>query len=240
MPADIWFPLYAADYLSDTRVGLLTLAQQGILLRFWCHLWKDGPLPNDLESLVRLTGGEINEVQGVVSRFLTASDDGKWLTSPRLEEERSRALANIKQKSEAGKAGMKARWGQRDTNTRITEQLRQDNPSPSPTPTPTTTTPPPAREIVHKWLTNHPTWQGPIDMLRAGVGAPGGRPIGDDVLAIVLTDLATKHEPTVHLLRQCVRAYLRAEREGDGSLASRNDAAEAEALARLQARERAR
>lgn len=142
MPADIWLPLYASDYLADGKVRALTRPQRSVLVELWCFHWRDGPLPNDLGMLCRMLGdAEPDTVQPVVAQFFTATDDGLRLVSERLHREKIRAELNIEAKKVAGRASAKSRSGNKiehPFNDRSTTVERMPNPSPSPTPLPTT------------------------------------------------------------------------------------------------------
>lgn len=67
-------------------------------------------------------------------------------------------------------------------------------------------------DSVNSWLAEHPTWAGALEMIRAGVGMPDGRPPTEDEIALAVADIATKPNPTPILLRQCIAAQQRAAR----------------------------
>ena len=50
------FQFYAGDYLSSSRVTLLTLEEEGAYIRLLCHCWLHGSIPNDPEMIARLIG----------------------------------------------------------------------------------------------------------------------------------------------------------------------------------------
>ena len=51
-----WFPLYAADFLSDPKVVVLNNEELGIYFRLLCYHWIDGSLPDDDLELATLSG----------------------------------------------------------------------------------------------------------------------------------------------------------------------------------------
>lgn len=136
---NIWFPIYARDFLADGRVRRLTPAQRGHLVDLWCYQWRDGPLPNDLGDLCRMLGeATIEDVQKVVGLFFTASEDGKMLVSQRLTRELTRAEQLREARRKRTAAATKARLGgKKNVTSDVTDNvtlLVTDTPSPSPAP----------------------------------------------------------------------------------------------------------
>jgi uncharacterized protein YdaU (DUF1376 family) len=52
-----WFPFYAADWLADEDVELMTLEQQGAYVRLLCYQWREGSIPADPNKIRNLLGG---------------------------------------------------------------------------------------------------------------------------------------------------------------------------------------
>jgi len=50
------FQFYAGDYLSSSRVTLMTLEEEGAYVRLLCHCWLSGSIPKDPEQIARLIG----------------------------------------------------------------------------------------------------------------------------------------------------------------------------------------
>jgi hypothetical protein len=48
------FQFYAADWLADERVKLMSYEEQGVYLFLLCHEWLEGSIPADLTHLARL------------------------------------------------------------------------------------------------------------------------------------------------------------------------------------------
>lgn len=155
MPADVWLPLYAADYLADSKVAALTFAQQGHLVRLWCFHWRDGPLPNDIPALCRMLGGaQPADVEACIRDFLNVSEDGKKLFSPRLVAEKAKAEGLHAARIRGARAAHKSKRSKRsEPSTRSAPRsaraghsaqhpsstMPSGTPSPSPTPLPAST-----------------------------------------------------------------------------------------------------
>jgi len=88
-------PLYIGDYLADTAD--LNAEQSGAYLHLLMYEWKNGPLPDDLEILLKISrlnasnGREkrriLNLLMAILVRFMTKSIDGTWIQK-RLEMEK--------------------------------------------------------------------------------------------------------------------------------------------------------
>lgn len=109
-----YFPFYAADYLSDENVMLMSLAGEGAYIRLLCFSWREGSIPNDIKLLARLCRIDslaMTELWAELEPcFKQHPDDPTRLVHPRLEKERERFCSYHKERSEAGKRGAKSRW----------------------------------------------------------------------------------------------------------------------------------
>lgn len=108
---DLWLPLWVGPYLADTQH--LTRDEHGgyflLLLAYWRN---GGPLLDDdkrLASITKSTAKEWKKLKPILSEFFTVAD-GRW-TQKRMEKELAASLANLAQKSLAGKASAEKRWG---------------------------------------------------------------------------------------------------------------------------------
>lgn len=99
------FQFYAAEYLADERVQLLTLEQEGAYIRLLAYCWREGSIPADLVKLSRLCkGAQVDALAGVVELFIPG-DEGRLLHK-RLEDERiKQAEYRNKQAENGGKGG---------------------------------------------------------------------------------------------------------------------------------------
>lgn len=98
-------------YFGDLKVALLTVAQQGILVRLWAAQWLNGPLPADRATLLRICGTSAvpEDVEIVVSTFFAASPNGQTVYSARLESERKRATTITDNRTKANRKITKQR-----------------------------------------------------------------------------------------------------------------------------------
>jgi hypothetical protein len=51
-----WMPFYAADWMTDEAVRLMTLEQQGAYFRLLCSQWVEGSIPADTSAIAWLLG----------------------------------------------------------------------------------------------------------------------------------------------------------------------------------------
>lgn len=134
---DIWMPLYIGDYLAATQH--LSTEQSGGYLHLLMHEWKEGPLPLTSEQLRRITRLDREpweEAWPLLKPFFERVEQG--YVQKRLEVERSRALEQKERRSNHGRAGATARWGQVSANALpehcpgIANVMPEEWPSPSP------------------------------------------------------------------------------------------------------------
>lgn len=119
--ADIWMPLYIADYLADT--SHLSTEEHGAYLLLLMNAWtNEGVLPVNEERLRRITRMDRASWEASWPELKTFfyEDDGQ-LRHHRLDAELVRAKANVKQRSEAGKASAEKRRLEREAK-RLAEQ----------------------------------------------------------------------------------------------------------------------
>ena len=82
------FQFYAAEYLADENVQLLSLEQEGIYIRLLAYCWREGSIPAEPEKLARLCKGcSVGSLAGVLDLFHAIGEDGR-LSHRRLDEER--------------------------------------------------------------------------------------------------------------------------------------------------------
>ena len=101
------FQFYAADYLADENVVLMTLDEEGAYIRALAHCWREGSIPADPKLLSRMLKGASNETVATVQRCFVV--DGDRLVHLRLEKERKKQREWSKKSREAGIASGKAR-----------------------------------------------------------------------------------------------------------------------------------
>jgi hypothetical protein len=186
-----FFPLYAAETLADGRFQGWNLEERGAWITLLCCAWNDGDLPAAQTTLARLLGvgpGDMARIWSAIGdRFAEAPGVPGRIVSPRLEEERDKALSLGRIRAEAGEKGARARWdaGKQPHGKRMRLPKQTHGkanavamrsvcplPSPSQPPSPpTAATPPPAIPTKAQHLAGQaPATQALLEALAAGDG----------------------------------------------------------------------
>jgi uncharacterized protein YdaU (DUF1376 family) len=98
------FQFYAAEYLADENVVVMTLEEEGAYIRALSYCWREGSIPADNETLARLLKGASNQTLTVVrKRFNQCSTNADRLVHSRLEAERKKQAGWREKSSIAGK-----------------------------------------------------------------------------------------------------------------------------------------
>lgn len=85
------FQFYAADYLADENVALMSLEEEGAYIRAMAYCWREGSIPADPARLSPLLKGARMEVVRVVKGcFKQSPTDASRLIHPRLDFEREK------------------------------------------------------------------------------------------------------------------------------------------------------
>lgn len=106
------FQFYAADYLADENVVLMTLEEEGAYIRALAYCWREGSIPSDEDRLsVLLKGASTNVIRVVKRCFKQSSSNPERLIHPRLEVEREKQRAWHEKSVEGGKKSAEKRWG---------------------------------------------------------------------------------------------------------------------------------
>ena len=108
MPA---FPLYASDFLTDTREW--TDAEVGMYCRLLFTEWVNGSIPANPERLKLLVASDQDEFRQAWEETIChkfESDGNGRLINPRMEKVRKEVIEHKRERSESGKKGAKARW----------------------------------------------------------------------------------------------------------------------------------
>jgi uncharacterized protein YdaU (DUF1376 family) len=83
-----WFKVYPRQYLTDSKLKMLTREQKSILMDLWCYCAEDGSIPSDVDDLACLLGESrdcIEKSMQKLSKFFI-EEEGR-LYSKRLREE---------------------------------------------------------------------------------------------------------------------------------------------------------
>jgi uncharacterized protein YdaU (DUF1376 family) len=98
------FQFYAADYLADEHVQLMTLEQEGIYIRLLALCWREGSIPSDVNLLsILCKGGSTEAIRVVAERFNQHPTKADRLVHQRLEAEREKQERWREKSAEGGK-----------------------------------------------------------------------------------------------------------------------------------------
>jgi len=105
------FQWYAAEYLADENVTLMTLEEEGAYIRAISYCWREGSIPSDPVLLSRLLKNAAPEtIQTIVQRFRKIeTETGTRLLHGRLEKERKKQMEWRRKSAEGGKLSGKVR-----------------------------------------------------------------------------------------------------------------------------------
>jgi len=108
------FQFYAAEYLADENVQLMSLEEEGCYIRLVAFCWREGSIPADLGKLSRLSKGASEDVlRVVVGCFTEHPSDPARLLHKRLEAEREKQREWREKSSEGGKKSASKRAAER-------------------------------------------------------------------------------------------------------------------------------
>lgn len=108
-----WFPLWAADWLTDT--SQMSIEARGIYIQLLCFQWINGHVPLDHVKRARICGCSVEEMDKawleLLGKFTGTPDDERMgrISNPRLEKVREQQDRFLDQKRAAGIASGAAR-----------------------------------------------------------------------------------------------------------------------------------
>jgi|GEM_PF-3825750 len=108
------FQFYAAEFLSDENVAVMSNQEVGCYIKLICYCWREGSIPSDIKRISRLCG-ESTQIMSdlwpsLAPCFAVTQEDRSRLIHPRLERERQKQIEHSKERSESGAKGAKSRW----------------------------------------------------------------------------------------------------------------------------------
>ncbi|MEK8025017.1 SU10 major capsid protein [Pseudaquabacterium rugosum] len=111
--SDTWMPLYIGDYLADT--SRLTTEQHGAYLLLLMDYWRNGPPPDDEDTLAAIAKLPVSAWRKCAPRLqpFFSVEDGQW-RQKRMDAEREKAAGIGGKRKAAGAAGAAKRWGKGD------------------------------------------------------------------------------------------------------------------------------
>jgi uncharacterized protein YdaU (DUF1376 family) len=107
--ADLWMPLWVADYQADTK--RLTLLQHGAYLLLLMDYWRNGAPPDDDDTLARILGVSRRDwlkIRPQIAPFFRV-ENGRW-THKRVEREKAGAVEKSGKAAAKAKAAAERRW----------------------------------------------------------------------------------------------------------------------------------
>jgi uncharacterized protein YdaU (DUF1376 family) len=109
------FQFYAAEFLADENVVMMSNQELGCYIKLMCYCWREGSIPADISKIAKLCSEDGSAMAqlwlSIGTCFDTATFDADRLVHPRLEKEREKQKAFKDERSAAGKKGAKAKWG---------------------------------------------------------------------------------------------------------------------------------
>lgn len=100
------FQWYAADYLADERVMLMTLEAEGAYVRLLSLCWREGSIPANTALLAAMCKqADQKVIKEVLPCFTKVGAPSGRLVHKRLEEERAKQLAHRTKQAENGRNG---------------------------------------------------------------------------------------------------------------------------------------
>lgn len=119
------FQFYAADFLADERVSLMSLEEVGAYIIALAYCWREGSIPADDTQLSRLCKGANTTVIRVVKGCFNQSvSDPLRLVNTRLELEREKQRVWSEKSSTGGKKAAEKRWGSKRGKVRVVKPKR--------------------------------------------------------------------------------------------------------------------
>jgi len=105
------FPFYAADWLADEKVQMMSMAGEGCYIRLLAYQWREGSIPADRSAIALLCkANDGSAIDEALAHFQQLSRNPGRLINKRLERERKKLEDFRKAKQMAGLAGADSRW----------------------------------------------------------------------------------------------------------------------------------
>lgn len=108
------FQFYPGDWLSSSRVQAMSIEAEGVYIRLLCYQWQDGSIPDDIQTLSRLSKISLSKMKGVWKQvapcFDLAMAPGR-IANKRLETVRNQQFEYRNRQAEHGKHGADIKKG---------------------------------------------------------------------------------------------------------------------------------
>lgn len=122
------FLFYASDWLSGTAD--LTLEEKGIFIDMLAQQWLRGDLPNDMEKLCRMFGGNANRnaIASILHKFRISENEGRIvLQNEKLERVRIESKEREENRSRTNSENAKSGWDKRRAKKQDSTLFDSDN-----------------------------------------------------------------------------------------------------------------
>lgn len=111
-----YFLIYAEEMLSDEDFCSWTATERGIWITLIARCWREGSIPNNEKLLAGWCNIDPKDFGkhfvAVAMKFSFVLNETRMI-SPRLEEERAKALSRIESLTKRGQAGALKRWAKK-------------------------------------------------------------------------------------------------------------------------------
>jgi len=107
------FQFYAAEFLADENVVMMTNQEIGCYIKLMCYCWREGSIPSDVSKIAKLCGEDSSAMAqlwlSVSTCFSLAEAAPDRLVHKRLEKEREKQKSYSLERSASGKKGAEAK-----------------------------------------------------------------------------------------------------------------------------------
>lgn len=108
------FQFYAAEFLADENVALMSNQEIGCYIKLICYCWREGSIPAEIVKIARLCGEDGSAMAqlwlSIRLCFDAANGSPDRLVHPRLQKELEKQNLFKEERAASGKKGAEARW----------------------------------------------------------------------------------------------------------------------------------
>jgi len=104
-----WFKLYPRQFLTDSKVKVLSREHRSILMDLWCYCSEDGSIPADIQTLARLIGETPQVTRKAMEKLASFfhEEDGRLISKRMKAEADAYEEKCQKLRESASKGGLK-------------------------------------------------------------------------------------------------------------------------------------
>jgi len=107
------FQFYAAEFLADENVVMMSNQEVGCYIKLMAYCWREGSIPSDISKIGKLCGEDglaMAQLWLSIGCCFSSASTSDRLIHKRLETEREKQEKYRFERSESGKKGAKAKW----------------------------------------------------------------------------------------------------------------------------------